>query len=45
MDLLNWISDHPTLTITLSLIASATYALPRIVTAVATRNINISNRL
>ncbi|MCP1852877.1 MULTISPECIES: hypothetical protein [unclassified Bradyrhizobium] len=45
MDLLNWVSDHPVLTITLSLIASATYAVPRIVTAVTARNINISSRL
>lgn len=38
MEALNWISDHWLLVIVLALIASATYAIPKIVAALAAAN-------
>jgi hypothetical protein len=39
MEVLNWVSDHWILTIALSLIASATYSVPRMVVGIHTANV------
>ncbi|WP_454629672.1 hypothetical protein [Bradyrhizobium cenepequi] len=46
MEFLNWVSDHWVLSITFALIASATYAVPRIVNAMCVRDVStkISSR-